>query len=110
MAYTPAQKFDVIVANPPYIAESDPMIQDSVKKFEPHEALFASEDGFNDIINWSRKYSSHLAKPGVVLFEMGHLQGAKSKELFTSLNVFSDVQILKDLSGLDRIVKAVNNG
>jgi len=110
MDYTPSHNFDVIVANPPYIAESDPLIQDSVKKFEPHEALFASEDGFNDIINWSGKFGSYLKKPGIMLFEMGHQQGAKSKAVFTSLKVFSDVQILKDLSGLDRIVKAVNNG
>lgn len=109
LAYEPSQMFDVIVANPPYIAKNEPMVQESVSKFEPHEALFATEDGFNDLFQWSRKFSAKLNAPGIMLFEMGHLQGAKLKEHFASLKPFTEIQILKDLSGLDRIVKAVNN-
>jgi release factor glutamine methyltransferase len=103
-------KFDIIVANPPYIAGNDPLIQESVKKFEPHEALFAADDGFRDLQLWSQKYSANLKTPGVMLFEMGHLQGEKLKAYFSGLKQFSDVEILKDLSGLDRVIKAVNNG
>lgn len=110
MAFQTDKMFDIIVANPPYVASSDPMIQDSVRKFEPHEALFAAEEGFNDLFSWPRKFSQNLLSPGVMLFEMGHLQGPRMKDFFSSLKVFSDVQILKDLSGLDRVVKAVNNG
>lgn len=102
-------QFDVVVANPPYIAEDDKDIQTSVKQFEPREALFAPDAGYRDLFNWANKYSKQLSKPGIMLFEMGHLQGAKLKSHFEGLNQFSEIKILKDLSGLDRVLKAVNN-
>jgi release factor glutamine methyltransferase len=108
LIYDTNNKFDVIVANPPYIAGNDSLMQESVKKFEPHEALFSADNGYRDIESWSKKFRTNLGSPGVMLFEMGHLQGEKLKSFFSSLG-FSDVQILKDLSGLDRAVKAVNN-
>ena len=102
-------KFDVIVANPPYIAKSDANIQTSVKQFEPHEALFAGTEGYKDLFDWTTKYAKHLSHPGLMLFEMGHLQGPKFKSHFENLKQFSEIKVLKDLSGLDRVLKAVNN-
>jgi release factor glutamine methyltransferase len=103
-------EYDVIVANPPYIDSSDSNIQASVKNFEPHEALFSSDMGYNDLLSWSKKFSTNLASPGIMLFEMGHLQGEKLASHFRNLCTFDEIKVLKDLSGLDRIVKAVNNG
>ena len=99
------QKFDVIVANPPYIAENDPQTETFVKKFEPHLALFAGNDGFQALYGWSSKAKNYLNKPGLMVFEMGHLQGPLFKKYVENFAMFSSVNILKDLSGLDRILK-----
>lgn len=99
------QKFDVIVANPPYIAEGDPQTETNVKKFEPSLALFAANEGFQALYAWSEKAKNYLNNPGLMLFEMGHTQGPQFKQYVESFGVFSSVKILKDLSGLDRILK-----
>ena len=39
------ERFDLIVSNPPYIAEDDPRVERGVRRFEPHAALFAGADG-----------------------------------------------------------------
>ena len=99
--------FDVIVANPPYIDQSDKLVQASVKKFEPHEALFSGNKGLHAILSWSYKTRNILKTRAIMLFEIGHTQGPQVKQAFEDLKVFSSTQILKDLSGLDRIVKSV---
>lgn len=101
------EEFDIIVANPPYIAVNDPQTEAMVKKFEPHEALYSEQEGFGDLTSWARLCRSSLKKPGVMLFEMGHQQGPKMKEFFESLGGFKDVQVIKDLSGLDRVIKSI---
>lgn len=107
--YVAEEKFDIVIANPPYIAENDPATELNVKKFEPNEALFAGEEGYKDLFDWSQKFVSLLKPEGVMLFEMGYQQGARLKKHFEDLKYFQNVQILKDLSGLDRAVKAHNN-
>lgn len=106
MNFETAEKFDIIVANPPYIDRQDPAVQDAVKKFEPDEALFAPAAGYQDISNWSKKFHQSLSKPGLMLFEIGYQQGGETKRLFSEENFFSHVAILKDLAGLDRVIKA----
>ena len=100
-------KFDIIVANPPYIAENDTQTEPNVKKYEPHQALFAGAEGYVALFNWSQKYKDQLNTPGLLLFEMGHLQAQKLKQHFEGFNQFSGVKVLKDLSGLDRIIMGV---
>jgi release factor glutamine methyltransferase len=101
------EKFDVIVANPPYIAENDPQTEKNVKKFEPSSALFAADEGFKDLFNWSSKFKNDLKPNAIMLFEIGHQQGPKFKQHCDNFKQFSEIKILKDLSGLDRIVKCV---
>lgn len=108
MEFNPqAEKYDIIVANPPYIAENDPQTETNVKKYEPHSALFAADQGFKAIFDWSSKFRNYLKPSGIMLFEMGFQQGERFKQHCESFNQFSEVKILKDLSGLDRIVKCV---
>lgn len=99
------QRFDIVVANPPYISENDQQTEDNVKKFEPHQALFAKEEGFSDLFDWSQRFKDQLSKPGLMLFEMGYQQGPRLKQHFESFKQFSNVKIIKDLSGLDRLIK-----
>jgi release factor glutamine methyltransferase len=99
--------FDVITSNPPYIAPNDPQVDENVRKFEPSEALFAEENGLLLVKTWL-KFATHWLKPhGIVLFEMGSTQGTAVKKFAEDLKSFSEVQIIKDLSGLDRTLKCV---
>lgn len=99
--------FDVIVSNPPYISENDPNVEDNVRKFEPSEALFAHDDGLELIKNWFVLATTLLKPKGLILFEIGSTQGAVVKNFTESKKLFSEVQIIKDLSGLDRTLKCV---
>lgn len=105
----PKNRFDVIVANPPYIAVGDPQVEAMVKRHEPEIALFAADEGYRDLYAWSELSAVWLKSPGLALFEMGHTQGEKLKHHFERLGRFSEVRVLKDLSGLDRVVKGLNN-
>lgn len=99
--------FDAIVANPPYIAENDPQVEENVRQFEPAEALFAKDDGLMLIKNWF-EFATILLKPkGIILFEIGYTQGEVVKKMAEDKKIFSQVQIIKDLSGLDRTLKCV---
>jgi release factor glutamine methyltransferase len=102
-----SQTFDCIVSNPPYIDVADPDVDAHVRKFEPAMALFAENKGLLFLQNWSKLSASSLKKPGIMAFEMGHLQGPIMKEHFQSLNVFSEVSVIQDLSEKDRVVQGI---
>lgn len=106
----PKQSFDLIVANPPYIAENDPHVQLEVKVFEPNEALFAPDNGLSSLCEWSKKAVPWLKSISFMGFEMGSTQGPVMKEHFTSLKTFDNVKVIKDLAGLDRHVIGEKNG
>lgn len=108
--YQTDELFDIIVSNPPYISESDTQVQKSVRDFEPHLALFAPEEGFKCIQDWAR-FGVHNLKPnGLLIFEIGCLQGDKALQFFNQIQAFHSIEIIKDYSGLDRFIKAVRNG
>jgi release factor glutamine methyltransferase len=101
---------DILVSNPPYIAPEDPQVEANVKKFEPNMALFAEDHGLALLKKWSQAYSNHLATPGFMAMEMGMTQGPAMKEFYKMLNVFGEVKVVKDLSGLDRVICGEKNG
>ncbi len=103
-------KIDILVANPPYIASDDLDLEENVKKFEPENALFADENGLGFLRKWSKKTVPFLNEDAIVLMEMGMNQGADMTEHFKSLGVFSKVDVIKDLAGLDRVIRGVKNG
>ena len=97
-------KFDIIVSNPPYIPTSDIMdLMDEVKEHEPMIALDGKTDGlhfYRIIINGL----SHRLKPGgYVFFEIGFNQGEVVSKLLEEKK-FTDIKVIKDLAGLDRVV------
>lgn len=102
--------FDVILSNPPYIASDDLNVDESVKKFEPHLALYSEDSGFQALKTWSKKSSGWLKPVGLMGFEFGATQGTEMKAYFESLNIFASVQIIKDYAGLDRHVLGVRHG
>lgn len=98
------EKIDILVANPPYIDPSDPEVETSVKNFEPHEALFSSQRGLQDLQSWSQIYRPLMQTPGLMLMEMGYLQGPDMKKHFEKIS-FNNVEVKKDMAGHDRVIK-----
>ncbi len=96
--------FDVIVSNPPYIAEEEKAeLERDVIDYEPHIALFASEDGLYFYRHICEQASRFLSSGGWLFFEVGHTQAA-SVETLMKKNGFSMLGKKKDLSGVYRVV------
>ncbi len=108
--WTGQDKVDVLVSNPPYIAIEDPQVEENVRKFEPSMALFAEDKGLALLKSWSQLYGSHLNTPGLMLMEMGMGQGAAMREHFQNLKIFNEINVIKDLSGHDRVIRGVTHG
>ena len=94
---------DVIVSNPPYIATGDPLVGESVLKWEPHSALFAGKDGLNDLRVVVSGATDWLVPGGLLAVEMGFTQAPVVSQLFESAG-FKNMSVHKDLAGLDRFV------
>jgi release factor glutamine methyltransferase len=97
-------KFRIVVSNPPYIAPDDPTVDEAVKKFEPSLALFAGPTGFERIEAWLSSAVQVLHRPGICIFEVGIHQSPRVKEVFQSHKIFHKIEVLKDLSGIERFV------
>ena len=98
------REFDVIVSNPPYIESAViPTLQTEVKDFEPLTALDGGKDGLDFYRIIAKKAKKHLKKGGVLLLECGDGQ---TEELVGLLKAYKNVEVYKDLEGVDRIVKA----
>lgn len=101
------EKFDLIVSNPPYIETKEcEKLMPEVKDHEPMMALDGREDGlyfYRRIVKEARQY---LTDGGWLFFEIGYNQGNALQEIFSSYKEYEDIQIKKDLAGLDRIAAA----
>ncbi len=97
-------KFDVIVSNPPYIpSEVIPTLMEEVKTYEPMSALDGKEDGLYFYREIVKKAGEHLNRGGRLLFEIGCEQAEDVSKLLVDAG-YKDVQVIKDLAGLDRVV------
>ncbi len=96
---------DAVLANPPYIAPDDTQVEANVKKYEPAEALFSTGDGLNHIRSWAKKASEIIRPGGFVMFEIGCDQGPEARDIFLKLECFDKIEVIKDLSKLDRFVR-----
>ena len=96
--------FDFIISNPPYIpTKVIEGLMPEVRDHEPHLALDGAEDGLLFYRKIVRESVSHLKEGGMLLFEIGQEQGADLREMMEKEG-FSQIEIWKDLAGLDRIV------
>ena len=96
---------DVIVANPPYVAESDRLsLPADVVDHEPHEALFAGGNGTSVIERLSRDALAWLKPDGWLVLEIGETMGEAVGDLLTDEG-YTSVHVHLDLSGRDRIVE-----
>ena len=105
--FEPRTAFDIIVSNPPYITESEKQsMSRNVLENEPHLALFVND---NDPLLFYKAIAtfaqSHLADKGKLFFEINEAKGADVKLMLEKMG-FKNVEIKKDLSGKDRMIKA----
>ena len=97
------KKYDVIISNPPYIKNNEP-IEQIVEENEPHLALYAGEDGldcYRKILSDIRK---NMKDKCLIAFEIGYEQGEPIKELISKYLDSVKVEIKKDLSEKDRMI------
>ena len=102
-------KFDIIVSNPPYVRELEKSgMRDNVLKWEPHNALFVSNNNplifYRSILEFAK---SHLKENGEIWFEINEFLGKEMIDLCHELG-FSDVEIYEDFREKERIM-AIHN-
>lgn len=97
-------KWDIIVSNPPYIRTKEiEELEDEVRLHDPRQALDGMEDGlyfYREITAGAVKY---LSSEGYLLYEIGCNQGQEVSVIMKE-NGFTDIKVVKDMAGLDRIV------
>lgn len=91
--------FDLIVSNPPYIAEGDPHLPALV--FEPHSALVSGPDGLDDLRHLIAQAPKYLQPGAWLLLEHGWDQSMAVRQLLTQAG-FEQVNSRKDLAGIER--------
>lgn len=107
LSFTPKNKFDIIVSNPPYVALKD---KDNLQRdlnFEPENALYSGYDGMDFYRNFFNIIDRYLKYSGAFFFEIGFNQGKELINICESFNI-KNVEIKKDLSGKNRFLICYN--
>ncbi len=99
-----AQKFDLIVSNPPYIAPDDPHLKQTIRH-EPLEALSAKLQGMEGIERIIKDSPDFLKEKSWLIIEHGYQQGREIKDLFVKQN-FKRIETRVDLNQNDRVTLA----
>jgi release factor glutamine methyltransferase len=103
----PGERFDVIVSNPPYIAEAERAgLPVEVREHEPAQALFAAGDGFEVIMALIAGAPEVLQPGGLLALEIGAGQAPRVLEELHRHGRYTDVRVVKDLRGIERVVLA----
>ena len=99
-----ANKYDLIVSNPPYIKDSEILSLDKdVKLNEPKLALSGGKSGLNKVFKVIKKSQKLLKTNGKLILEIGDKQSKEVKKYLIKNN-FNQIKIFKDLSGKDRCI------
>lgn len=96
------ETFDLIVSNPPYIAQDDPHLNEGDLRFEPQGALTDGADGLADIRILVRGAPARLNPGGAIWIEHGWTQAQAVRECLRQAG-FTRVASLQDLAGIERI-------
>lgn len=97
-----AQKFDLIVSNPPYVEPDSEYLMRGDLRFEPKTALVAGDDGFSAIRKIIQSAKQFLVSGGWLLIEHGDTQAHKVTSEF-AINQYCDIATHTDLNGRDRV-------
>jgi len=96
------ERFDLILANPPYVAEADPHLAQGDVRFEPRSALAAGPDGLEDIRRIAAAAAAHLHAGGRLVFEHGYDQAQAVAALLAQAG-FVAIEQRRDLAGIPRV-------
>ena len=99
---------DILVSNPPYIPVHEQM-EHSVVDFEPHVALFGGEDGLKFYREIFANAHRVIKEKAILAFEMGYDQGERLRALAKEHFPDARVEIIKDLSGQNRMLFVYHN-
>lgn len=99
--------YHIIVSNPPYISREEfKQLPREVKDFEPYLALEGGEDGLNFYVRLAEISEELLATRGFLATEIGAFQADKIHQLFSVKKLFGQIEIIKDLNTLPRVLLA----
>lgn len=100
-----SDRFDIIVANPPYISPGDRAeVGLNVLTWEPHLALFAEEEGLAIYRRLAQEAGAHLKDRGKIYLEIGYKQGPAVSALFQEQFPNRRIRVIRDSLGHDRMV------
>lgn len=102
-------RYDIIVSNPPYVRTEDIGAEDRGTLLEPRIALDGKTDGLGFYRLLARESGRFLKPSGILALEIGFDQAEDVKTLL-NLENFSNIEVLKDQRGKDRVVIARWNG
>lgn len=97
-----SERFDLIVANPPYVAAADPHLAQGDVRFEPRSALAAGPEGLDDLERIVSTAPAYLEPSGWLLLEHGYDQAAAVRSRLLDAG-FVDVATWQDLGGVERV-------
>ena len=96
------KKFDLIIANPPYIGLNEkPELTPEVCEHEPYSALFAGEEGLDDYRIIAADISSYMSEKSIIILEIDYRQSSTVKDIFEQKG-FKNINVFQDLGGRDR--------
>lgn len=99
------QKWDIILSNPPYIADHEKSLMSStVYDFEPVTALFAEEDGLYFYRRLAENLAPLMNRPALIGFEIGYQQGTIVQQYLQRSFPDASVEIVQDINAKDRMV------
>lgn len=98
-------RVDVIVSNPPYIAEKEwEALQPEVRLFEPRVALAGGADGLAAYRRLVRDAAEYLCAGGWLILEVGQGQAAAVRALIEATGRYGAVEVRKDQGGIERVL------
>ena len=104
------QQFDIIVSNPPYIADSERTVMDaSVLEYEPDIALFAAQDGLDFYERFAKEVLPYFEPTAELFLEFGYQQKPNIEKLFTSYSSDISLEFKKDLANWPRMMRGSYN-
>jgi len=100
-------KYDIVVSNPPYVRQLEKSeIHKNVLDYEPHAALFVPDEDALVFYEAIAEFARHnLKEKGMLFFEINQYLGAETKKIL-EMKGFSNVELIKDLFGNDRMIKS----